>query len=225
MITAVMQPRGSLATRRMSAHWAVFAAATLTTLVTAVIGAALAVFAGQALPLAVRHDLSSASGTALSISGPVSNGQVASTAGTLRTDVRQSLHGVPFGFWSGTWSDTLNLVPGALPARPASAGKGNTPVLVAAALGGIKSHAVLVAGQWPGAPASSASAARPASGTTGSEAADPVPAALPAAAAALLHVSPGDVLRLRGGINHAGVSFRLTGLFAPRKLSGSAASY
>ena len=220
-----MQPRGSLATRRMSAHWVVFAAATLTTLVTAVIGAALAVFAGQALPLAVRHDLSSAPGTALSISGPVSNGQVASTAGTLRTDVRQSLHGVPFEFWSGTWSDTLDLVPGALPARPASAGKGNTPQLVAAALDGIKSHAVLVAGQWPGAPASSAPAARPASGTTGSEAADPVPAALPAAAAALLHVSPGDVLTLRDGSNHTGVRFRLTGLFVPRTLPGSAASY
>jgi hypothetical protein len=101
----------------MSAHWVVFAAVALTTLVTAVIGAALTVFAGQALPLAVRHDLSSASGTALSFSGPVRNGQVASTAGTLRTDVRQSLHGVPFGFWSGTWSDTLNLVPGALASR------------------------------------------------------------------------------------------------------------
>src|ERR1700722_8431992 len=138
MIAAVMQPRGSLATRRMSAHWGVLAAAGLTTLVTGVIGAALAVFAGQALPLAVRHDLSSASGTALSISGPVSNGQVASTAGTLRTDVRQSLHGVPFGFWSGTWSDPLNLVPGALPARPASAGKGNNALHGAAALGRVQ---------------------------------------------------------------------------------------
>jgi len=225
MINEVMQPRGRLATRRMSAHWVVLAAAALTTLVAAVIGAALTVFAGQALPLAARHDLSSASGTALLISGPVSNGQVASTARTLRTDVRQSLPGVPFGFWSGTWSDTLSLVPGALPARPASAGKGSIPRLVAAALGGVRSHAVLVAGHWPGAPASSASATRPASGTTGSEAADPVPAALPAAAAALLHVSPGDVLRLRYGGNRAGVSFRLTGLFTPRKLSGSAAAY
>src|SRR5262249_45675543 len=96
MITVVMQPRGSLATRRMSAHWVVLAPAALPPLVTPVIGAALTVFAGQALPLAVRHNLSSASGTALSISGPVSNGQVASTTGTLRTDVRQSLHGVPF---------------------------------------------------------------------------------------------------------------------------------
>jgi len=225
MINAVMQPRGRLVTRRMSAHWVVLAAAALTTLVAAVIGAALTVFVGQALPLAVRHDLSSASGTALSISGEQRPGGVASTARTLRTDVRQSLHGVPFGFWSGTWSDTLNLVPGALPGRPASAGKGNIPRLVAAALGGVRSHAVLVAGHWPGAPASSASATRPASGTTGSEAADPVPAALPAAAAALLHVSPGDVLRFREGSNHAGVSFRLTGLFAPRKLSGSADSY
>lgn len=206
-----MQPRGSLTTRRMSAHWVVLAATALTTLVTAVIGTALTVFAGQALPLAVGHDLSSAPGTALSISGPVSSSQVASTAGALRTDIRQSLPGVPFGFWSGTWSGMLNLVPGALPARPASVGKGKTPLLMAAALGGIKSHAVLVAGHWPGAP--------------GSGAADPISAALPAAAAALLHVSPGDVLRLSDAITHAGVSFRLTGLFAPRTLSGSAASY
>jgi hypothetical protein len=51
------------------------------------------------------------------------------------------------------------------------------------------------------------------------------PAALPAAAAALLHVSPGDVLTLRDGSNHAEVRFRLTGLFVPRMLSGSAPWY
>ena len=124
MIDAVMQPRGRLVTRRMSAYWVVLVAAALTTLVAAVIGAALTVFVGQALPLAVRHDLSSASGTALSISGPVSNGQIATTANTLRKDVRQSLPGVPFGFWSGTWSDTLNLVPGALPAMVGASGSG-----------------------------------------------------------------------------------------------------
>src|SRR5580704_10948486 len=139
----------------MTAHRVVLAAAGLITLVAAAIGAALAVFVGQGLPLAVRHDLSVAPGTALSIAGPVSNDQTAATASTLRTAVGRSLGGVPFGFWSGTWSDPLDLVPGSLPGRPANAGKRNTPLLEAAALDGIVSHAVLVSGHWPAAPAAS----------------------------------------------------------------------
>jgi ABC-type antimicrobial peptide transport system permease subunit len=215
ILLIVIQPRGTLSTRRVTAHWVVLAAAALTTLVAAAIGAALTVFAGQALPLAIRHDLSVAPGTTLSIAGPVSNDRTAATASTLRTAVRHSLGGVPFGFWSGTWSDPLDLVPGSLPARPASAGKGNMPVLEAAALDGITSHAVLVSGQWPTAPAASQA---PRSQYE-------IPAALPASAAALLHLSSGDVLTLKDGISNARVSFRITGLFAPRKLSGTAASY
>jgi ABC-type antimicrobial peptide transport system permease subunit len=207
----------------MTAHRVVLAAAGLTTLVAAAIGAALAVFVGQGLPLAIRHDLSVAPGTALSIAGPVSNGQTAATASTLRTAVGHSLGGVPYGFWSGTWSDPLDLVPGSLPARPASTGKGNAPLLEAAALDGITSHAVLVSGHWPAAPAASQgpgpqkARAPPVS--------DEIPAALPASAAALLHLSPGDVLTLKDGISNAAISFRITGLFAPRRLSGTAASY
>src|SRR5580704_13848262 len=173
----------------MTAHRVVLAAAALTTLVAAAIGAALAVFAGQGLPLAVRHDLSVAPGTALSITGPVSNGQTAATASTLRTAVRQSLGEVPFGFWSGTWSDAMDLVPGSLPARPAGAGRGNTPLLEAAALDGVTSHAVLVSGQWPAAPA--ASQAPRSHAARAPAASGEIPAALPASAAALLHLSPG----------------------------------
>jgi ABC-type antimicrobial peptide transport system permease subunit len=166
--------------------------------------------------------LSVAPGTALSIAGPVSNGQTATTASTLRRAVGRSLGGVPFEFWSGTWSDPLDLLPGSLPA-PASAAKGNAPLLEAAALEGITSHAILVSGHWPAAPgpgqASRSAAAR----------APPVshviPAALPASAAALLHLSTGDVLTLKDDIGNARISFRITGLFAPRRLSGAAASY
>ena len=219
----MIQPRGTLSTRRMTAHRVVLAAAGLTTLVAAAIGAALTVFVGQGLPLAIRHDLSVAPGTALSIAGPVSNEQMAPTASTLRRAVGRSLGGVPFGFWSGTWSDPLDLMPGSLPARPASAGKGNMPLLEAAALDGITSHAVLVSGHWPAAPAagqvpSSQTARAP-------PVAREIPAALPASAAALLHLSPGDVLTLKDGIANVRLTFRITGLFAPRRLSGSAASY
>src|ERR1700722_1004907 len=131
-----MQPRGTLSTRRMTAHRVVLTAAGLTTLVAAAIAAALAVFVGQGLPLAVHHDLSAAPGTTLSIAGPVSNDQTAATASTLRTAVGRSLGNVPFRFCWGTWSDPLDLVPGLLPGRPASAGTANTPVLEAAALDG-----------------------------------------------------------------------------------------
>jgi ABC-type antimicrobial peptide transport system permease subunit len=207
------QPRGNLSTRRVTAHWIVLAAAMLTTLVAAAVGSALAVFAGQALPLAVRHDLSAAPGTALSVTGPVTSGQTAATANSLRAAIGHSLGKVPFGFWSATWSDPLDLVPGSLPARPASAGNGNVPLLEAATLDGIMSHAVLLSGQWPVAPAASLAGS-----------AD-IPAALPASTAALLHVSTGDVLTLKDGVSNARISFRVTGLFAPRRLSGSAASY
>jgi hypothetical protein len=219
----VIQPRGTLSTRRMTAHWVVLAAAALTTLVAVAIGAALAVFAGQGLPLAVRHDLSVAPGTALSIAGPVSNGQTVAAASRLRTAIGQSLDGVPFGFWSGTWSDPMDLVPGSLPAPPAGASRRNTPLLEAAALDDVTSHAVLVSGRWPAVPAPGHAPRSPAARAPAASA--EIPAALPASAAALLHVSPGDVLTLTDGISHTRLSFRVTGLFAPRGAAGTAASY
>jgi hypothetical protein len=170
------------------------------------------VFAGQALPLAVRHDLSVAPGTALSATSPVSGGRAGTAGGALRTAITRALGEVPFGFWSAWWSDPLGLVPGSLPARPASAGQGNVPLLEAAAMDGVTTHAVLVSGKWPGAPT-------PASSKRG------IPAALPVTAATLLHLEPGDVLTLRDRITGARDNFRITGLFAPRRLTGTAASY
>jgi hypothetical protein len=42
----------------------------------------------------------------------------------------------------------------------------------------------------------------------------PIPAALPATAAALLHTAPGDVLRLHDRASNREVSFLVTGLFS-----------
>jgi FtsX-like permease family len=203
----VIGPRGPLAARRATAHWVVLVAATLTTLVAASVGAALAVFAGQGLPQAVRHDLSVASGTSLSAQVTLVDGRIAPVTAALRNAIGTAVQGVPFGFWQATWSDPLGLVPGALPASPASAGKGNTPVLQAAAMQGATSRSVLLSGRWPSA------------GTA------PVQAALPATAAALLHVSVGDTLKLRDRNSGTVVTFKITGLFAQRQLSGQAASY
>src|SRR5215468_2604089 len=198
----------------MTAHWVVIAAAVLTTLVAAAVGAALAAFAGQALPHAARHDLSVAAGTSLTIQGPVTGGQAGPAARELREAIGAALPGVPFGFWSASWSNPLGLVPGALPGPPAGAG-GNTPLLQAAAMTGVRDHAVLVSGRWPSAPGGAAPARRH----------GPIPAALPASAAALLRVNVGDMVRLHDRVSGALVTFKVTGLFAERRLSGTAASY
>jgi hypothetical protein len=195
----------------MGAYWVVLAAAALTTLVAAALATALAVFAGQALPLALRHDLATAPGTSLALSGPVGPGQSAPDNAALAGVIRSALHRVPFSFYQADWSDPLGLVAGSRPARPASAGPGNVPLIQAGSLGGITTRAVLLAGHWPTAP--------------GAGTGRLIPAALPAPVAALLHLSPGDVLRLRDRTDGQLVGFRLTGVFAPRQLSGPAASY
>ena len=198
------------------------AAAALTTLVAAALASALAVFAGQALPLAARHDLSAASGTSLTVSGPVATNQVAQANVALSGAIRSALHGVPFSFYQADWSDPLGLVPGSLPVRPASAGQGNVPVIQAGSLSDITSRVVLTAGHWPTAPVSAASGT---GGTGPGSAGQLIPAALPSSVATLLHLSPGDVLRLRDRSTGRLVGFRLTGLYAQRPLSGLAASY
>ena len=175
--------RGSLTLPRMNAHRLVIVAAALTVAVAAALATALAVFSGQALPRAVRHDLSGASGTALVINGNVNASQAAQYTSTLPGKISSALDGTPFAFYQADWSDPLGFAPGSRPARPASAG--NQPIAEAAALGDLTAHASLVSGRWPGAPA------------TG----QPIPAALPVAAAALLHVTDGDVLRMQDRIS------------------------
>ncbi|HEY0935433.1 MAG TPA: FtsX-like permease family protein, partial [Trebonia sp.] len=203
-------PRGPLPARRIAAHWVVIAAAALTTLVAAAVGTALAVFAGQALPQAVRHDLVHAPGNYLAATGTFGDGGARPTAAALRSAISGALSGVPFDFWSGTWSDPLGLVPAARPAQPAGVPAGTTPLLYAAALDDITSHAVLVSGRWP-APASAASGE--------------IPAALPATSAALLKLNVGDVLGLTDRNTGTRVAFKVTGLYGQRQRSGNAASY
>jgi hypothetical protein len=186
---------------RMNAHLLVIIAAALTTVVAAALATALATFSGQALPRAVRHDLGNASGTTMVMSGNVDASQAAQYGSILPVQIRSALGGTAFAFYSSQWSDPFGFVAGALPARPASAG--NQPVVEAAELGGITAQAVLTSGRWPGAPASG----------------QPIPAALPATAAALLHVTVGDVLRLRDGITRSYARFVVTGLYRPRQVS------
>src|SRR5271154_5618870 len=127
--------RGSLTLPRMNAHRLVIVAAALTVLVAAALATALATFSGQALPRAVRHDLSGASGTAMVMSGTVDASQAAQYTSTLPAKIGSALDGTPFAFYQGDWSDPLGFVAGSLPARPASAG--NQPIAEAASLSDI----------------------------------------------------------------------------------------
>jgi FtsX-like permease family len=207
-----MNPRGPLSLRRMSAHWVVLAAAALTTLVAAAVGAALAVFAGQALPQAVKHDLVAAQGTSMVVTGTFAGGSVAQTSAALHSTIAATLDGVPFGFWQGIWSDPLGFEAGSLPAKPASAGN-NTPLLQAASLQDVADHAVLVNGRWPWQPAGSGAGAPGAHGE--------IPAAVPASAAALLGVHTGDVLHVVDRDSDSSVTFVVTGLYAERHASAN----
>jgi hypothetical protein len=187
----------------MTAHWVVLAAAALTTLVAATVGAAFAAFAGQALPQALRHDLVVAPGTTLAAAGSFANGHPAQTTAALRSSIAAGLSGVSFKFWQGNWSNPLDFLPGSLPSKPTPITSGNIPQLLAASLDGVTDHAVLLAGKWPGPVPVSA--------------ANPIPAALPASTAALLKLRPGDVLRVQDQDTGARVTFVLTGLYSERQ--------
>jgi len=76
--------RRSITLPRMNAHRLVIVAAALTTVVAA-LATALAVFSSQALPRAVHHDSSHASGPALAINGTVGAGQAAQYIAIPRT--------------------------------------------------------------------------------------------------------------------------------------------
>jgi hypothetical protein len=199
--------RGSLTLPRMNAHRLVIIAAALTTMMAAALASALATFGGQTLPRAVRDDLGRAAGTSIAISGSVTAGQAARYDAILPGRLSSALHGTPFAFYRARWSDPFGFVPGSPPAPPSggalSASTGNVQLAEAAALDGIAGQAVLVSGHWPGTAASG----------------QPIPAALPATAAALLHVTDGEMLRMRDRISGRLVRFVVTGQYRPRHVS------
>jgi hypothetical protein len=195
---------GTLTLPRANAHRLVIVAAALTVAVAAALATALAAFSSQALPRAVRHDLSHAAGTSMVITGNVGNSQGARYTALLPGQISTALDGTPFGFYHAYWSDPLGFVTGSRPVPPG--GTHTTQIAEAAALDDITAHATLVSGHWPGA--------LPGNGA-------PIPAALPASAAALLHVTAGDVLQLRDRISGHQVRFVVTGLYRPRQVSAT----
>ncbi|HMH93326.1 MAG TPA: FtsX-like permease family protein, partial [Streptosporangiaceae bacterium] len=185
----------------MNAHRLVIIAAAVTIAVAAALATALATVSSQALPRAVRHDLSRAAGTSFVIRGNVTAGQGARYTSLLPGKISAALEGAPFAFYRASWSNPLGFVAGARPAAP-----GNTrtvQIVQAATLQAVTAQAALVSGRWPADPVGGG----------------PIPAALPVTAASLLHVRTGDMLQLRDRISDRLIRFTVTGLYRPRQVS------
>jgi FtsX-like permease family len=191
-----------LTVSRMGAYRLVLAAAAVSTLITAALVAALASFSGQALGQAALRQIASSPGTTFVVSGQTTSGQAVTQTAAIRARMRSVFGPAGFALYHADWSGLLRL-----PARYAT--PGNTPITQAAALTGIARHAVLQAGSWPAAP----------------RAGQPIPVALPAAAAALLHVSVGDLLPLREQVSGQSVRARVTGVFAPDVTPGHTSAF
>jgi hypothetical protein len=175
----------------MGAYRLVLSAAALATLLTAALITALISFTGQALSQAAHRELAAAPSTSIAISGQAGAAQAARDTTVIHGQMRATFGAAGFALYRAEWSDLLDL-----PARYAGRGK---PVTQAGVLPGIAAHAVLLSGRWPGPP-------RPGG---------PLPVALPASAAALLHLSAGDTVLLRRQISGRPLRVTVTGVFRP----------
>jgi hypothetical protein len=187
----------SLTLPRMSAYRFVVSAAALTILVTGMLASMLAVLGDQSLPQAVHNQVVVNSNTTLTLSGPVNASQAEQYDAELPGQLRAALGGAPVTLLHGLWSDPFDFT-----GRPAAPRGTSTPEVEATALADVTAHAVLERGTWPGTPVRG----------------QPVPAALPASAATLLHLAPGDTARFRDAQTNAPVEFVITGLYRPSGL-------
>jgi hypothetical protein len=152
----------------------------------------LASFGARALPAAEHRRLANVSGATIEISGQVGTNRADADARVIRFSVAAALGRVGFGMLSARWSDQFTL--------PKSRGQIQAPLIQAAVLGGVAAHVQLTAGRWPG-PRSQG---------------QPIPVALPASTAAMLHFAVGQVLTLPDSLTGARARLRVTGLYRPK---------
>ena len=126
------------------------------------------------------------------VSGPVAN-----LTRLVGSRMQAAFGSVPYRQYEAVWSNELALPAGHYSGTGAS---GNIAAVEAAAMPGIASYAALTSGNWPAAP----------------RAGQPIPIALPAAAAADLNVTTGSVLELHYVGSRATVRLEVTGLFRQR---------
>ena len=164
----------------------------LAVFITAALTAALVTFSARGLPQAASRQLTTAPDLSIAISGQIDAAQAAADTAVIHSSMTAAFAAVPVRLERALWSDPFGL--------PASRTSQTIPLTEAAAADHITSNAILVSGAWPGPPAHGR----------------PIPAALPAAVAAQLHLALGQVLSLPDRDTGTQVRFRLTGTFRPR---------
>ena len=184
--------RASFVLRRM--RWARLLPVSLllAVLASTMVTVALAGFGTRALPAAEQRRLANVSDAVIGISGQIGTAQANADAKVIRASIAAALGHTGYQMLSGRWSDHLAL--------PKPHGAIQTPDIQAAAMDGVTGHAVLTSGHWPG-PVSPGR---------------PIPVALPASAAAMLHFAVGQVLTLPDTITGSRARLVVTGLFRPR---------
>jgi len=187
--------RRSFLLRRARSAWLLVGCLMLSVLVTSAVISALLSFYSAALPATVTRELASSDTMSVTINDQVS-GTVASLEKLVGTRMRSAFGSVSYRQYQAIWSNDL-----ALPGQHSSGSdsSGNVAAVEAASMPGIGSYAALSRGTWPPAP----------------QAGQPIPVALPAAAAADLKVGVGAVLDLHYVDAKTPVRLRVTGLFRP----------
>ncbi|MBO0814289.1 MAG: hypothetical protein J2P30_03935, partial [Actinobacteria bacterium] len=184
--------RVSFVLRRLRSARLLPASLLLAILTSTMVTVGLASFGARALPAAEHRRLASVSDATIELSGQVGTARADADTRVIRSSVASALGGVGFGMLSGRWSDQLTL--------PKSRGEAQAPLIQAAVLGGVAAHVQLTSGHWPGP----------------SGQGQPIPAALPASTAAMLHVAVGQVLTLPDSITGTRARLRVTGLYRPK---------
>ena len=181
--------RGSFLARRVNYSRLLLATVMLTVLATVALGAALASFAAQSLPQAVRGQLTRSPALSIAVHRAIAAPQVGPVGRLVRAGIGHALAGVPYRLDQALWSDPLALA--------APRGSKAIRLVEVAAPGQIQAHAVLTAGAWPAPP----------------HRGQPLGVALPALAARQLRAPPGTILRSTDRTSGARISLRITGLY------------
>ncbi|MGH3303710.1 MAG: FtsX-like permease family protein [Streptosporangiaceae bacterium] len=181
---------GSFTLRRVRSAWLLVGCLTATVLVATALVSALASFYTVALPAAVTSELPRSGPMAVVVYGVTGGGE--SAAGVARR-LSAEITVVPARVYPATWSADL-----AVPGPPQD---GQQPLIQAASVTGITANARLTAGRWPAAP----------------HAGQPIPAALPTAAATDLGLRVGSVLTVADPATGYQTTMQVSGLYRPSR--------
>jgi hypothetical protein len=199
----------SFLARRARASWLLLACVVVTVLLATGLAAVLWTFAARVVPVGALSALAAPQNRSVALHGVLEDaGEGAADSREIRATLGKAWPGVPFQLERALWSAPLQVSftaanpssPGSLNGLGGVTGTSTSTQIQPASLDGFRAQATLTAGKWPAAPRRG----------------QPVPVALPAAAASRLHLALGSVVT---GTRQSGgppVSLQVTGFFRPR---------